>query len=235
MDFAKTIQDITIVALPILIAVSFHEAAHGFIAHRLGDPTARVLGRLTLNPFRHIDLFGTILIPLILVISQAGIIFGYAKPVPVNSLNLRDPKRDMVWVALSGPLTNFTLALVSGILFRIVLLLKPDLLHFSQAGEGLLPHGGISASLFLPLLLMLKFSVQINVILGVFNLIPIPPLDGGRVMMGILPDDKAKMVGRIEPFGFFVLLFLILLDPLGLMSHFVFGAMEFLFRIFMFL
>jgi Zn-dependent protease len=235
MDIAKTAQDIAIVALPIIIAVSFHEAAHGFVANRLGDPTARMLGRLTLNPLRHIDLFGTVLIPLMLIVSQAGIIFGYAKPVPVNNRNFKDPKKDMVWVAGSGPLTNFSLALVSGILFRMVLFLKPDLLQFSQTGGGLLSHGGISASIFLPLLLMLKFSVQINVILGVFNLIPLPPLDGGRVMMGILPDHQAQLLGRIEPFGFFILLFLILFDPLGLMSHFVFGVMEFLFKIFMFL
>jgi len=235
MDFGKTIQDVTLVALPIVIAVSFHEAAHGFVAYRLGDPTAKLLGRLTLNPFRHIDLFGTILIPLILIISQAGVIFGYAKPVPVNNLNFRDPKKDMAWVALSGPLTNFSLALVSGILFRTILLFEPGLLHVSHPGEVSLSAGGWSTAVFLPLALMLKFSVQINVVLGVFNLIPLPPLDGGRVAMGMLPDDKAHILGRIEPFGFLILLILILFDPLGLMSHVVFGAMEFLFKVFMFL
>jgi Zn-dependent protease len=235
MDFAKTIQDIAIFALPIVIAVSFHEAAHGFVANRLGDPTARVLGRLTLNPLRHIDLLGTVLLPLLLILSQAGILFGYAKPVPVNSLNFKDPKKDMMWVASSGPLTNFSLALLSGILLRIILLLKPGLLDLTQAGGGLLSHGGLSASVLLPLLLMLKVSVQINVILGVFNLIPVPPLDGGRILMGILPDDKAQMLGRIEPFGLFVLIVLLVFDPLGLMSHLVFGLMEFLFKVFMFL
>lgn len=235
MDFTNTIQSIAIYALPVLIAVSCHEAAHGFVADRLGDPTARVLGRLTLNPLRHIDLFGTVLIPLILILSKAGVVFGYAKPVPVNSLNFRDPKRDMIWVAASGPITNFSLALVSGILFRMLLFLDPDLLQFFQGGGEPLSHGGITAFLFLPLLAMLQVSVQINVILGVFNLIPIPPLDGGRVMMGILPDDSARLLGRIEPFGIFLLLFLLLFDPLGFTTHFVFGLMDFLFKIFMFL
>jgi len=234
MDFARTIQYIAVVALPIIIAVSFHEVAHGFVANRLGDPTARTLGRLTLNPLRHIDLFGTIIIPLVLIISHAGIIFGYAKPVPVNPFNFKDPKRDMVWVASSGPVTNIVLAFFSGIIFRAILILKPGLIYLSQIKGDLFSYGGISAAVLIPLLLMLKFSVQINIILGVFNLIPIPPLDGGRIMMGILPDHKAQMLGRIEPFGFFILLFFIILDPLGLMSHFVFGLIGFLSRVFMF-
>jgi len=234
MDFPGVIQEITIIALPILIAVSFHEAAHGLVANKLGDHTARILGRLTLNPLRHIDLFGTIIIPLILVLSQAGIIFGYAKPVPVNPFNFKNPKRDMIWVASAGPLTNFGLALISGILFRMILILRPDLVHITQLGGILFSQGGISAYFLIPLLLMLKFSVQINIILGVFNLIPIPPLDGGRILVGILPDPQAQMLGRIEPFGFFILLFLIILDPLGLVSHFVFGIMEVLYRIFIY-
>jgi len=234
MDIAKIVQFITIAALPIIIAVSFHEAAHGFVANRRGDPTARNLGRLTLNPLRHIDLFGTVIIPLLLIVSQAGIIFGYAKPVPVNQFNFKDPKRDMVWVAGAGPVSNFALALVSGLSLQFLLMVKPDLVYLSQTGGGLFSHGGISASILIPLFLMLSFSVQINVVLGVFNLIPIPPLDGGRILMGILPDHKAQILGRIEPYGFFVLLFLIIFDPLGLMSRFVFGMMEFLTRIFMF-
>ncbi|HPD61740.1 MAG TPA: site-2 protease family protein, partial [Thermodesulfobacteriota bacterium] len=118
MDYPNIIQSIAIWALPLVFAVSFHEAAHGFIANRLGDPTARLLGRLSLNPIRHIDIWGTIIIPLILIISQAGILFGYAKPVPVNPHYFKNPKKGMAWVAFSGPGTNFSLALVSGIIFR---------------------------------------------------------------------------------------------------------------------
>lgn len=234
MDFAKTIQEITIYALPIIFAVSLHEAAHGFVANRFGDSTARLLGRLTLNPLRHIDLFGTIIIPLLLIISQAGIIIGYAKPVPVNHFNFKNPKQDMIWVAASGPVTNFALAFVSGVLLRMILLIKPDLIHLAQLGQSLYASGGWLAFVLYPLFLMLRFSVSINVILGVFNLIPIPPLDGGRIIMGILPDHKAQLLSRIEPFGFLILLFLIMLDPLGLMSRYVFGVMDLLIKIFMF-
>ena len=234
MEYAKTIQYISIIALPLIIAVSSHEAAHGFEANRRGDPTARLLGRLTLNPLRHIDIFGTLILPLMLILSHAGIIIGYAKPVPVNYLNFRNPKKDMMWVALAGPATNFVLAFLSGIILRIIIVIKPDMNNISIIGERIFSPGGEAAFIIVPLCLMLKFSVLINVVLGVFNLIPIPPLDGGRILMGILSDEKAKLLGKIEPFGFFILLFLIILDPLGLTSRWVFGTMEFLVKIFMF-
>ena len=234
MDFANIVQNITIYALPIIFAVCSHEAAHGFMANRLGDPTARLLGRLTLNPLRHIDLFGTILIPLALIISQAGIIIGYAKPVPVNYFNFKNPKKDMVRVASSGPLTNFLLALLSGILLRLIFFAKPDLINLARAEHMPADSGGMVVFLLYPLLLMLAFSVQLNIILGVFNLIPIPPLDGGRIMMGFLSDRKAQLLGRLEPYGFLILLFFIMFDPFGLMRKYVFGLMDVLTRLVMF-
>ena len=234
MDGSNIIQSIAIWALPLIFAVSFHEAAHGFMANRLGDPTARLLGRLTLNPIRHIDLWGTILIPLILIISKAGILFGYAKPVPVNPRYFKNPKRDMAVVAFSGPCTNFSLAFLCGILFRIILWLQPNLNHpFGMEAKPLL-DGGIADFFLVPILLMFIKSVQLNVILGVFNLLPIPPLDGGRIVTGLLPDLLAEKFGQIEPFGFLIIVFLIILDPFGVISHWLWGIMNFIFKIFLF-
>lgn len=233
MNHANIIQSIAIWALPLVFAVSFHEAAHGFIANRLGDPTARMLGRLTLNPIRHIDLWGTIIIPLVLIISQSGILFGYAKPVPINPRYFKDPKKSMAWVALSGPGINFSLALVSGIFFRIILWIHPELYPFILREGRPFVGAGIGAWFLVPLLLMLIKSVQINVILAVFNLLPIPPLDGGRVMMGILPDRPAEKLGQIEPWGFYIVVLLILLDPFKVMSHFIYGIMDFLSMLFL--
>lgn len=232
MDHANIIQSIAIWALPLVFAVSLHEAAHGFIANRLGDPTARMLGRLSLNPIRHIDLWGTIIIPLVLIISQAGILFGYAKPVPINPRYFKDPKRGMAWVAVSGPAINLSLALVSGLVFRIILWLHPDLSIILRGGRTF-AGAGIAAWILVPLLLMLIKSVQINVILAVFNLLPIPPLDGGRVMMGILPDHQAQKLGQIDPWGFFIVIFLIILNPFKVMN-FLYGIMDFLSKLFLF-
>jgi Zn-dependent protease len=234
MDYSNIIQSIATWALPLVFAVSFHEAAHGFIANRLGDPTARMLGRLSLNPIRHIDLWGTIIIPLILLISQAGILFGYAKPVPINSSYFKDPKKSMAWIAVAGPGINLSLALVSGLVFRIILFLYPELKNFLLLEQTTFSGAGMTAWLLVPLLLMLIKSVQINVILAVFNLLPIPPLDGGRVMMGFLPDHQAQKLGQIEPWGFFIVIFLIILDPFKVMSHFIYGIMHFLSMLFLF-
>lgn len=234
MDHAKIIQDIVLWALPLVFAVSFHEAAHGFIANRFGDPTARKMGRLSLNPVRHIDLWGTIIIPLILLVSQTGILFGYAKPVPVNASYFKDPKRSMAWVAAAGPGINFSLALVSGLFFRVILLLYPELNSFILRGGGNFTGAGVAAWFLVPVLLMLIKSVYINVILAVFNLLPIPPLDGGRVLMGILPEKQADLLGQLEPWGFFIVVFLIMIDPLKMMSHLLYGIMNFLSMLFLF-
>ena len=235
MEFDNIIYHIAIIALPVMFAVTVHEAAHGYIANRLGDPTARLLGRVTLNPLRHIDPVGTIIIPVLLVLSHAPFLFGYAKPVPVNPLYFRSPKKDGLLVALGGPLSNLSLAFASGILVRLLLLINPDLAYLSKVGGSFMAQGGVSASIFAPVYLILEFSVIINTLLAVFNLIPIPPLDGGRVLMGVLPDQLSAAVGRLEPYGFFIILGLIFLDPFGVTSTVISTALYGLIHLFMFM
>ena len=197
---AEYVQQISIWAIPILAAIVFHEVAHGWVAFRLGDPTAARMGRLTLNPISHIDLFGTVILPLLLVIAHAPFLFGYAKPVPVNFQNLRNPKRDMIWVALAGPATNIILALVSYLLLKILVSLD-------------LPRdGSLASTIVIPLIYMLHASASINIVLAVFNTFPIPPLDGGRVLVGLLPEPYSTTVARVEPYGFLIIVVL-------LMSH----------------
>lgn len=216
----ETIRQIAVWALPVLAAIVFHEVAHGWVAYRLGDPTAARMGRLTLNPISHIDLFGTILLPLLLIISRAPFLFGYAKPVPVNFYNLNHPKRDMVWVALAGPATNILLALASVLALKFLISLN------------LSPYGPFSSFLLAvvtPLVLMAKNSVVINVVLAVFNAFPIPPLDGGRVLVGLLPEPHSSTVARIEPYGFLILLLLLMTDVMDL---FMGPAVRFLLGVF---
>ncbi len=199
----ETIIRISIWALPVLVAIVFHEVAHGWVAYRFGDPTAARMGRLTLNPISHIDLFGTIILPLLLIVARSPFLFGYAKPVPVNFYNLNHPKRDMIWVALAGPLTNILLALGSVLILKFLraLELSPD----SSYAPYLL-------AVLNPVYLMAKNSVVINVVLAVFNAFPIPPLDGGRVLVGVLPEPQSSALARVEPYGFLIILVL-------LMSH----------------
>lgn len=188
------IQQISIMALPLLLGVILHEVAHGWVANKLGDPTARLSGRLTLNPMAHIDPFGSILIPGILILSHAPFLFGYAKPVPVNFHNLRNPKKDMVWVALAGAVTNLLLALVFSLVHRVLMAATP------------LWEWPLLSLVLQPLILMLRYGVVINVALAIFNLIPIPPLDGGRVMVGLLPSKAAYTYSKLEPFGFLIVI-----------------------------
>jgi len=179
--------------LPVVFAVTFHEAAHGFIAHRFGDDTAWQAGRVTFNPLKHIDRVGTIILPALLILMRSPFLFGYAKPVPVNFGRLNHPRRDMVWVALAGPGTNVLLAIASSLLFYGV-----DLMPLSPA-EWLAAN--------------LVHSIQINAVLCVFNMLPLPPLDGGRVAVGLLPDAIALPLARVERYGMLILLLFLFVIP----------------------
>jgi Zn-dependent protease len=198
----ETIRQIAIWALPVLAAVVFHEVAHGWVANRLGDPTAAQLGRLTLNPIAHIDLFGSILVPLMLIVANSPFVFGYAKPVPVNYYNLRNPKRDMMWVALAGPATNLILAAVFTVLWKSFALLLNDGVPRADVGAG--------QFVAVMLTLMAQAGIVINIALAVFNALPFPPLDGGRVMIGLLPHPLSSALARVEPFGFIILIALLM-------------------------
>jgi Zn-dependent protease len=195
VDFNNLVQTVLVYALPVLFAITVHEAAHGYVARYFGDNTADTMGRVTLNPFVHIDPIGTILMPLMLYFATSGaFLFGYAKPVPVNFGQLRRPKRDMVWVALAGPASNFIQAILWAVAF--VLLRAADLderffLEMCQAG------------------------VAVNLVMWAFNLFPLPPLDGGRVLVGLLPWRQAHALSRIEPWGFFIVLALVLFGIVG--------------------
>jgi Zn-dependent protease len=188
------IQKIAIWALPVLFAITGHEVAHGWVASKLGDQTARLSGRLTLNPIKHIDLLGTIVIPLVLL-TVSNFIFGWAKPVPVDARNLRNPRYDMVIVALAGPAANLLMALLWAAIAKL--------------GMGLSPWLGV------PLAGMGIAGIQINIVLGVLNCLPIPPLDGGRALYNLLPGRAAWYFFRLEPYGFFILLLLMFTNVLS--------------------
>ena len=194
------IQQISVWALPVLAAIILHEIAHGIVAYRLGDPTAARMGRLTLNPLPHIDPVGTVLLPLMLLVARAPFLFGYARPVPVNFANLRNPKRDMIYVAAAGPFMNIMLAVASAAVLK-------ELLHLQLPAEGAL--SGILIATLTPIAVMARNSVIINVVLAVFNLLPILPLDGGRVLAGFLPRAQAIAFARLEPFGFLIVIVLL--------------------------
>jgi Zn-dependent protease len=205
--------------LPVLIAVTLHEAAHGFVAHRLGDDTAYRLGRVTFNPFKHIDLFGTILMPAVLLLVRSPVLFGYAKPVPVNFHALRHPRRDMVLVALAGPGINLALAIAAALLFHLVAYLP------SEAARWVAQN--------------LRNALLINVILAVFNMLPLPPLDGGRVAVGLLPNFLALPLARLEPYGMIILVAALLVLPvlgtqmgvdLNILPHLITGPVDAIIR-----
>ena len=186
------VQTVAVLALPLLFAITVHEVAHGWVARRLGDPTARMLGRLTLNPIKHIDPLGTLLIPALLLIMHAPFLFGWAKPVPVTWQNLHNPKRDMALVAAAGPGANLAMALLWALVAKLGLVLAPAIGGFAH-----------------PMVLMGEVGITFNLVLMVLNLLPLPPLDGGRILVGLLPGPLSWKVSRIEPYGFAILLVLL--------------------------
>lgn len=198
MDFSNLIQTVLIYALPVIFAITVHEAAHGYAARYFGDDTAYMMGRVTLNPIRHIDPIGTILMPLMLYFATSGaFLFGYAKPVPVNFGHLRNPKRHMIWVALAGPGSNFVMAIGWALLLVTLIAVGVDETFFIEMARG---------------------GVLVNLVMWAFNLFPLPPLDGGRVLAGLLPRGRAQLfLARIEPYGFFIVMGLVLA---GIVSRF---------------
>lgn len=200
MEF-NLVQTLAIYALPVIFAITLHEAAHGYVARHFGDNTAYVLGRVSLNPVRHIDLVGTILVPLLILVTSkllgsGGILFGWAKPVPVDFWALRHPKRDMLWVAAAGPLANLLMALLWALTLKIALVAS---------------HNAFT----LPLSLMAEAGITVNLVLMVLNLLPILPLDGGRIAVSLLPNRLAYSYSRLEPYGFPILLLLLFTNTLG--------------------
>jgi len=215
----ETLQRLLISAPAILVAITFHEVAHGYVAFRLGDPTAKLLGRLTLNPLAHIDLFGTIIMPIMLfVLTEGRFMFGYAKPVPINPMNFKNPRKGMALSAAAGPITNMILALASVIILNLVI----------APLAGLLPDMA-KETVMKPLLMIFSASVLMNIVLASFNMIPIPPLDGGRVLTGLLPSKQALFFDKIEPFGFIIVLVLIYT---GIANLFIMPIITFFLKLF---
>lgn len=219
MESTDIVIRVLISALPILIAITFHEVSHGLVAYRLGDPTAKMLGRLTLNPLAHIDIFGTIILPLMLIVLTNGrFVFGYAKPVPINPMNFRNPRKGMAISAVAGPVTNMLLAVSSFLIWKGLVTplasLSPD--AFANA-------------VLRPLAMIMQSSIVVNIVLAAFNMIPIPPLDGGRVLTGLLPHRQAISFSRIEPFGFIIVIILIYS---GIANHIIMPFIAFFLRLF---
>jgi len=187
-------EKILTIGVPLIVAITLHEAAHGYVALMFGDKTAYLAKRVTLNPLRHIDPFGTIILPGLLFISGAPFLFGYAKPVPVNFRSLNNPKRDMIWVAAAGPGMNILLAILSALALHLIPLMPEHLHDFLNQ--------------------MLGASVLVNIVLAVFNMLPLPPLDGGRVAVGLLPHGPARSLASIEPYGFMILIGIMIIPPL---------------------
>ena len=196
MDFTSIVQKLIIAAIPILVAITFHEVAHGFVANKLGDPTAKMMGRLTLNPIAHIDPIGTIIVPVMLfILSNGAFIFGTAKPVPVNFYNLKHPRRDTALVSAAGPATNIMIAFISILLYILIQVIFPP--SSSSA---------FNQKIMTPLVMMIQYSISFNIFIAAFNLFPVPPLDGGRIATSLLPTKYAYHFSKLEPYGILIVL-----------------------------
>lgn len=209
----QMLHTISYMGLPLLLAMVLHEYAHGWVADRYGDSTARLEGRLTMNPLAHIDPFGTVIFPLLCLILPGSFFLGWAKPVPVNPARLRHPRRDMALVAAAGPGMNLLLAVASALVLSGILAVDPTLMASWPPQPGQPPRRDLLGMVLLPLAAMALYSVFINILLMAFNLIPIPPLDGGRILASLLPPPQATALSRLEPYGMLIIVALIVFDP----------------------
>jgi len=212
-SLSQILHTLSYMALPLLFAMVLHEYAHGWVAYRCGDSTAKLQGRLTMNPLAHIDPFGTIILPLICLAMPGGFFLGWAKPVPIDPRGLHQPRRDMALVAAAGPAMNLALAIGSALLFAFLLSIEPTIGSYWSKSENMSPPDTWQAMLLLPIGVMAVYSVLINVLLMLFNLLPLPPLDGGRILTSLLPPTMAIALMRVEPYGMFILMALIIFDP----------------------
>jgi len=221
----QILHTISYMGLPLLFAMVLHEYAHGWVANRCGDPTAKLQGRLTMNPLAHIDPFGTIILPLLCLLMPGGFLLGWAKPVPIDPRNMGQPRRDMALVAAAGPAMNLVLAVGSALLYALLLSIDPTIENYLSKSEQA-PIPDTWHQMFLqPIAVMSVYSVLINVLLMLFNLLPLPPLDGGRILTSLLPDTAAMALRRVEPYGMFILMGLIILDPQIHVIHTVTGTL----------
>jgi Zn-dependent protease len=196
LDFASTLQHLIIAAIPILVAITFHEVAHGFVANKFGDPTAKMMGRLSFNPLVHIDPIGTVVVPVMLfILSNGSFIFGTAKPVPVNFYNLRRPRRDSAIVSAAGPAMNIMIAFISILLYILIRVIFPMSLSSS-----------FNQKIMTPLVMMIQYSISFNIFIAAFNLFPVPPLDGGRIVTSLLPTKYSYHFSKLEPYGILIVL-----------------------------
>ena len=221
----QIIHTISYMALPLLFAMVLHEYAHGWVAYRCGDSTAKLQGRLTINPLAHIDPFGTVILPLICLLLPGGFFLGWAKPVPIDPRAMRQPRRDMALVAAAGPAMNLALAIGSALLFSILLSIDPAIGNYWSKSEDTSPQDTWHQMFLLPIAVMSVYSVLINVLLMLFNLLPLPPLDGGRILTSLLPRTAAMALMRVEPYGMFIIMGLIMLDPQIHLIHTITGTL----------